>query len=167
MDLPNTYTDINETSCCPIPNIGAWNKQKFVFKDKHFIRMYTKSFLYMPINMAEVMTKLTKAVQKTSFALPETQTMILSRDISPWKAEQLYSVNKPIEGADNVTLNGTFLSLVFEGPYKDVGKWYRSLLDYAKKEGYKVKDTYFFYTTCPKCARHYGKNYTIGLIEVE
>jgi len=29
-----------------------------------------------------------------------------------------------------------------------------------------LKKLYFFYTTCPKCAKHYGKNYVIAFAEV-
>jgi len=25
---------------------------------------------------------------------------------------------------------------------------------------------YFFYTTCPTCAKHYGKNYVVGVAKV-
>ena len=165
MDMPNTYTDQNETGCCPVPNVKEWDKQKVTFKDKHFIRMYTKSFLYVPINMAKVMTDLNETAVKSGNTVPAEQAMILSREISPWKAEQLYAVSQPVEGADNLTLNGTFLSMVFEGPYKDAGKWHKALLEYAQEQGCRVKNTYFFYTTCPKCAKHYGKNYVIGLVE--
>lgn len=93
--------------------------------------------------------------------------MILSRDISPWKAEQLFSVTKEIPGADNVMLLGTYISKVFEGPYKNVGRWSKELLEYTEDVRKTAKKTYFFYTTCPKCSKHYGKNYVIGLVEVQ
>lgn len=166
MDLPKTYTDQNETGCCPVPNVKEWDKRKVTFKDKHFIRMYTKSFMYVPLNMAKIMTELSEAAQKSGFAMPVQDAMILSREISPWKAEQLYAVIQPVEDADNVTLNGIFLSRVFEGPYKDAGKWHKTLIEYAKEQGYDAKNIYFFYTTCPKCAKHYGNNYIVGLVEV-
>ena len=166
MNLPNTYTDKNETGCCPVPNIKAWDKQEVQFDNRHFIRMYTRSFFYMPINMSSVMTRLSDVVRHSEMSLSPEQTMRLSRDLSPWKAEQLYSVAGPVEGADNVTINGTFLTMVFEGPYKDVPKWHQTLLNFAKEKDRSVINTYFFYTTCPKCAKHYGKNYTIGLVEV-
>ncbi|MHC1707784.1 MAG: hydrolase [Bacteroidales bacterium] len=31
---------------------------------------------------------------------------------------------------------------------------------------YLQKKTYFYYTTCPKCAKAYGKNYVVSLVEV-
>jgi len=26
---------------------------------------------------------------------------------------------------------------------------------------------FFYYTTCPKCAKHYGKNYVVAFAEVQ
>ena len=31
--------------------------------------------------------------------------------------------------------------------------------------GQKAGRAFLFYTTCPKCAKAYGKNYVIGLVE--
>lgn len=166
MALPNTYTDKNETGCCPVPNIQVWDKNRIIFDNKPFVRMYTKNFMHVPINMSSIMTKLHNLVHDNKAELSAEQAMILSRDISPWKAEQLYAVSKPIDGADNVNLSGMFLTKVFEGPFEDVKKWYDKTIKYVKSKGYETKKIYFFYTTCPKCARHYGKNYVIALAEI-
>ena len=65
-----------------------------------------------------------------------------------------------------VRISGTFLTKVFEGPYKDAGKWARTMTDYVKNKAKQMEKMYFFYTTCPKCARFYGKNYTVLLAKV-
>lgn len=166
MSLPNTYTNKNETGCCAVPNVDAWDKKEVTFKNQQFVRMYTRSFMFMPLNMAKIMTALQKTVEAAGATPPPQEVMILSRDVSPWKAEQLYHVSKPVPNADNVTLDGTFESLVFEGPYSQAGKWYKTLRDYAKQQGRTPGKSYFFYTTCPNCAKHYGKNYVIGLAQV-
>lgn len=166
MNIPNSYTSINETDCCAVPNINEWDEREITFKNKPFIRMHTRSFLFIPVNMAKIMSAIQKKAAEADATMPPTQAMILSRDISPWKAEQLYAVTKPIEGADNVTLSGTYLTKVFEGPYQNAKKWYDTLQMFAASQGETVKATYFFYTTCPNCAKHYGKNYTIGLAAI-
>jgi hypothetical protein len=38
--------------------------------------------------------------------------------------------------------------------------------DYVKTKAREIKKMYFFYTTCPKCAEFYGKNYTVILAKV-
>jgi hypothetical protein len=37
---------------------------------------------------------------------------------------------------------------------------------YVESEGKEFKDLYFFYTTCPNCAKVYGKNYVVLLAAV-
>ena len=167
MSLPMTYTDINETQCCAVPDTHGWDHKVVVFENKNFIRSHTVSFMYVPINMASVMTKLGQAAQAAQVTMPPNEVMTLSRDLSPWRAEHLYAVTSPVAGADNVTLSGEFASLVFEGPYGDAKIWMDGIRGYAKSLGRVTGDVYLFYTTCPKCAKHYGKNYVIALAKLE
>jgi len=37
----------------------------------------------------------------------------------------------------------------------------------VKTDGITCKKVYMWYTTCPKCAKKYGKNYVAILAEVE
>jgi NMD protein affecting ribosome stability and mRNA decay len=37
---------------------------------------------------------------------------------------------------------------------------------YAGDRGEVAEKTYFFYTTCPRCAKHYGKNYVVAVAKV-
>jgi len=60
-----------------------------------------------------------------------------------------------------VTLSGDFITKVFDGPYRQMKTWYQTMDDLAKAAGSDAKDIYFFYTTCPKCAKAYGKNYVV------
>lgn len=166
MSLPNTYTNKNETGCCPVPNIKDWDKTEIKFEKKRFIRRYTSSIMYVPINMSKVMAELDTCATEAGAKMPKTQGMILSHDLSPWKAEQLYAVSKEISCAENVVLDGTFLSLVFDGPYQNAPKWIKSMQEYAVVKGKNIGDIYFFYTTCPKCAKVYGKNYTVALAKI-
>lgn len=166
MIIPNTYTEINETGCCAIPNVDEWDEREITFEDKQFIRMYTRSFLYVPLNMSAVMTAIQAVAAEADVEMAPEQVMTLSHDISPWKAERLYAVRQPVKGADNVLLSGTLMTKVFDGPFRDAKKWYDALAKFVTSKGKTLETTYFFYTTCPKCAKHYGKNYTIGLAKV-
>jgi len=38
--------------------------------------------------------------------------------------------------------------------------------DYVKSKAKEMEKMYFFYTTCPKCAEFYGRNYTVILAKV-
>ena len=63
MSLPKTYTKRNDTGCCAVPNISEWDEKEITFKDKKFIRMYTRSIFYMPLNMSKVMTDIQKQAE--------------------------------------------------------------------------------------------------------
>lgn len=159
---PSTYTDVDETGCCPVPNVQDWDRRTIEL-DQRFIRQCTRSLFHVPMDMGRVMTSLSEQATAAGATMPPDHGMILSHDLSAWKAEQLYAVTSEVEGADNVVLEGTFASCVFEGPYGHAREWRDGLVDYARSIGREVSDVYFFYTTCPACAKHYGKNYVIVL----
>jgi hypothetical protein len=161
-----TYTDKNETGCCPVPDVNAWDGQTVTWEGKKFIKDATISFLHVPINMKQVINRSWKKIKEGKAEPPTNEWIMLSYDPSPWRGEHYFSVTKEVPGAENVTLSGTFMTKVFEGPYKEAGKWYKKMAEYVKSQGKEAKKIYFFYTTCPKCAKHYGKNYSIAFAQV-
>ena len=161
-----TYTDVNETGCCPKPNIKDWDKAKVVWKDKKFIKDSTICFMHIPLNMGKVIGRMFRKIQAAKAEVPTSEWLLLSCDPSPWKGDHFASVTKKVPDAENITISGTFLTKVFEGPYKEAKNWYEAMFKYAKAKGKEAKKVYFFYTTCPKCAKHYGKNYAIGFAQV-
>ena len=167
MEVNNTpLLDKNkaETGCCPRFDREAWDEQEFVFKDKLFVEAKTRSFMHIPLNMGSMMKKTWRLIEDAG--ADSYEFLMLSKDPSPWHGIHYISVTKEVPGADNVKLSGTYLARVFEGPYKNVGKWYQKMLDYASGKGKEAKDVYFYYTTCPKCAKYYGENYVVGFAEV-
>jgi hypothetical protein len=66
-----------------------------------------------------------------------------------------------------VYLSGDFLTKVFEGPFANARQWCAEMEDEVKAKGKRLDTMYFFYTTCPKCAKHYGKNYVVGVAKVQ
>jgi hypothetical protein len=53
-----------------------------------------------------------------------------------------------------------------EGPYRDAGDWAKEMQRFVSSQGKQLRKLYFFYTTCPKCAKHFGKNYVVAFAEV-
>ena len=87
--------------------------------------------------------------------------LMLSSETSQWKGEVYIKVTREVPNAENVRISGTYLTRVFDGAYNDVPEWIKEMDDYVAKKGKKVKDYYFYYTTCPKCAKKYGHNYVV------
>lgn len=53
------------------------------------------------------------------------------------------------------------------GPYQNAGKWAREMTECVKTKGKVLKKLYFSYTTCPKCAKVYGKNYVVLFAQID
>jgi len=154
----------SETGCCPRFNPQPWDEKEITFKDKLFIKDHVKSFLHIPLNFGKVMVKNMERIQKADALAPEP--LLLSDESSLWGADVYIAVSKDVPGAEMARISGTFLTKVFEGPYKNAGKWAQQMKDYAKSKAREIKKIYFFYTTCPKCAEFYGKNYTVILAQI-
>ena len=99
-------------------------------------------------------------------AQPPYQLM-LTDEKSLWGSDIYIDVSKEVPGAQMAALSGTFLTKVFEGPYKSAGKWAKEMSEYVKAKNKTLKKFYFSYTTCPKCAKAYGKNYVVLFAQVE
>ena len=89
--------------------------------------------------------------------------LVLSHELSPWKSEHFFAVDRDIEGEDMTTLSGDYLTKVFEGPYSSVKDWHGEMESAVRAKGGEPNDIYFFYTTCPKYAKAYGQNFVVGV----
>jgi len=77
------------------------------------------------------------------------------------------AVDKEIVNSENTTLSGKFYSKVYEGPFNDSGKWMKDFGNLTKSKGLTIRKQYMWYTTCPKCAKKYGKNYVVVMGQIE
>ena len=164
--LPKYDMSDNPTNCCPRFNPQGWDDQELHFKDKLFVKAKTRSIFHIPLNMGTVYPNTFKAIEKAG-AQDMDNLIVLSRDLSAWQGEHLFSVTKDVPDQEMLRMSGDFLTKVFEGPYKNAPKWEQEMGDFVKSKGKKVVKTYFFYTTCPKCAKYYGENYVVAVSEVQ
>jgi hypothetical protein len=118
----------------------------------------------MPMNFGKVMKRLDEKVRNVQATIPDW--LCLSDHTSKWNMDVYLAVDKEIPGAENSAITGKFYSKVYEGPYKDTGKWCKDYESIVKSKGLTIKKWYMWYTTCPKCAKKYGKNYTVIICEV-
>jgi hypothetical protein len=154
----------SETGCCPRFDPGPWDEKEVTFEGRLFLKDRVRSFLHIPLNFGKVMVKNVEKI-KNADALPP-EPLMLSDENSLWGADIYIAVSKEVPDAQMVTVSGTFLAKVFEGHYKNAGKWAAEMKVYVKAKGRQLKKLYFFYTTCPRCAKYYGKNYTVLLASV-
>jgi hypothetical protein len=154
----------NETGCCPRFKPEPWDNQELHFEHKPFVKASTISAFHVPLNVGSVFSRTYKAIG--SAHARDGGFIVLSHDDSAWHAEHLFAVDTEVPGAEMVYLDGDFVTKVFEGPFKDAPKWCAAMESDVKAKGQRLDTMYFFYTTCPKCAKHYGKNYVVGVAKV-
>jgi hypothetical protein len=153
-----------ETGCCPRFNPAPWEDKEITWEEKLFLKDHVLSFFHIPLNFGKVMVKNVEKI-KAAGALPESPLM-LSDENSLFGSDMYINVAKEIPGAQMVRISGTFLTKVFEGSYQNMGKWVKEMQEFVKARGKDLKKLYFYYTTCPACAKHYGKNYVVLVAQI-
>ena len=145
--------------CCPKFDPVPWDGKVLEWGNKKFIKGMVFTLFFMPVNFGSVIVKLMAKVKDAGAGTPEN--LCLSDHTSKWNMDLYLAVDKEIPEAENVVLSGRFFSKVYEGDFKETGEWCRDFENIAKERGMKIEKWYMWYTTCPKCAKKYGKNYTV------
>jgi len=158
------HDEQSQTGCCPRFDPGPWDEKEITFQDKLFIKDHVRSFLHIPLNFGTVRIRNMEKIKETGAMVPIP--IMLSDEKSLWGADLYIAVSREVPGAKMARISGIFLTKVFEGPYKNAGQWAQEMKAYVKSKARRMKKMYFFYTTCPKCAEIYGKNYTVILAKI-
>jgi len=163
--FPKMGMSDSPTGCCPRFHPKLWDGRDLHFRNQPFVRATTRSLAHVPLNMGKVMTRVQGHIDAAKAAIPD-RALMLSRDLSAWKGEHLIAVSKDVPDEEMMTLTGDYITRVFEGPYREARHWYQEMQDEVRKQGKEPTRIYFFYTTCPACAKAYGKNYVVGVAEM-
>ncbi|MCX6738122.1 MAG: hypothetical protein NTY11_01745 [Candidatus Parcubacteria bacterium] len=156
--------EIKSTGCCEPFNPEPWEDKEITWQDKIFVKDHITSFLHIPLNMGQKVVKNMALIEKVNAKAP--YQLMLTDEKSIWGADIYIDVAKEVPNAKMATLSGVFLTKVFEGPYEDTGKWAKEMEEYVQSKGKKILKLYFSYTTCPKCAKAYGKNYVVLFAQI-
>lgn len=149
----------SSTGCCPRFAPEPWRERVLEWRDKLFIKKHVRSFFHVPVKLEQVFSE-TQALIEAAGASCD-QPIVLTDEKSPWGADYYFAVSKQVPQAEMTTLSGTFVTQVFEGPYGSSGKWRAQMLEDMASRGKAAVQLFSWYTTCPKCAKAYGKNYVV------
>jgi hypothetical protein len=152
------------TECCPKFDPAPWDDQQVTWQDKLFLKDRVRSFLHIPLNFGAVM-KRSMARIETAGANTEAPLVVCDEN-SLWGSDVYIAIAKDIPGARTAKLSGSFVTKVFEGPYQNMRRWIDEMRAFVAGKGKALQRLLFFYTTCPKCAKKYGKNYVVILGQV-
>ena len=156
--------ELPETGCCPRFDPEPWNEKEITWKDKLFVKDRVRSLFHIPLNFGKVMIRNMKAINAIDAEAEDV--VVLSDENSLWGADVYIAVTKDVPGVQMAKLSGDFITKVYEGPFKDAPGFMTDMQGYVQSKGKEPKKTYFYYTTCPKCAKVYGKNYIVLLAQV-
>jgi hypothetical protein len=157
-------TTENTLDCCPKFDPLKWNDKTFEWTNKMFIKDKVCTLFYMPLNFGAAMKRLDSNARKANASFPDW--LCLSEHTSMWNMNVYLEVDKKVENAENVTMTGKFYCKVYEGKFSDTGKWMKDFNSVLQNKGLQSKKTLMWYTTCPKCAKKYGKNYVAIIAEI-
>ena len=154
----------NNDECCPRFDPSSWNEKKLTWEDKRFVKDRVTSFLHIPLNFSAVMKRNVERIEKANAGSPTM--MVLTDENSLWGADVYVETTKDVPEAEMASISGTFLAKAFEGPYRNVGKWTKEMKAFVEGRGQHAGQLYYYYTTCPKCAKKYGENYVVILAQI-
>ena len=162
---PQSVTEeVKPTGCCPPFDPSPWQEKEIIWNNKLFVADHILSFYHMPLTLNGKAAKNIKLIIKAQADIPDY--LMLVDENSKWGADIYIEVSKDVPRTKMTTLSGTFLTKVFEGPYKNIGIWAKEMDDYVKSKSKTINKLFYFYTTCPKCAKAYGKNYVVLFAQV-
>lgn len=154
----------NEKECCPKFDPSLWDDKTFEWDNKMFIKDKVFTLFFMPINFGSVIKRMSEKVEKAGALVPNW--LCLSDHTSKWNMDLYLEVDREIPGVENTILNGKYISKVYEGDFKETGNWFKDFAGYVKSKNLTSKKIFTWYTTCPECAKKYGKNYVVFIAEV-
>ncbi len=163
--LPKYDASDNSTGCCPRFNPDGWDGRDLRFNEKLFVKAVTRSINHVPVDMGPVFQTTFEAIEKAGAHDPD-EFMVLSRDVSDVEAQHFFSLSKPVPDQELVKWSGDYRTKLFEGPYENAPEWEGRFRAELADQHLKPGKIYYFYTTCPKCAEAYGKNYVVGVAEL-
>ncbi len=141
--IPTIDPTNSETGCCPVFIPEPWDNKTFILDDMLFAKASTKSILHMPLNLGKVFTKAQSLIDAAEANL-DSGYLILSQDVSNWKADHYFRVSKDVDGLEMTHLSGTFLTKVFDAEYKEFPRLIQQLKDHIENEGHEMKDFFVF-----------------------
>lgn len=164
MKLADCNYDNSETGCCARLDVEQWDHKTLHWDEKPFLHDHARAVLHVPLNMSSVMTRDHAAIEAAQAYAADP--ICLCDSGSPWKTDTYIALDREVPGVDVVTMSGTFMTRVFEGPYRNTADWAKELAEYVRGHGREIDRTYFYYPSCPKCAEQFGHNYAVGFAKL-
>ncbi len=159
-----SYNHSDSENCCPVFDPEPWDRKTWEWREKLFLKDSLRTFFHMPnpATVGKVVDRMWTTATEAGAAPDLKDFILMANDPTAFRGDFYLNLTKEIPGANMVRISGTFYTRVFDGPYNAVPKWIRELKADGASRDKKFVDYFFYYTTCPKCAKKHGHNYTVA-----
>ncbi|MFA5023801.1 MAG: hydrolase [Patescibacteria group bacterium] len=154
-----------DTICCQEFNPALWDNKFQHWDKKLFVRGNIRQIFHLPLNMGKVYPAMCAKIEAAGAMPPASEFLGLFYDPSPWKSEAYMTVTKEVPGLEKAELSGDFYSRVFDGPFRNIPKFFKEIQADVKNHQKQVGKVYFHYAYCPKCSKKYGHNYIVAFAQ--
>lgn len=145
--------------CCPAFDRVPWDGTRHRWTGRLFARTTVPQILHIPLGLPGRMRRLMERIERAGAMPASDASLVLMRELSPWRSEILVALATEVPGLASVRLSGTFLTKVFDGPYRDAPVWMAETDAALAQVGERAQRHYLRYAYCPKCARRFGHNF--------
>lgn len=154
--------------CCPQFNPTGWDNKTYHWENKLFVQETIPQFFHMPLDwmFGKAVSKMMGLMQKENAMPTGDEGIFLTHEPNMFKLELDVATTKEVAGLKNIKISGDFICKVFDGEYSQFPNWIKQTKDYVASQNKVVKDFYFYYTVCPKCAKKWGHNYVVIFAQV-
>lgn len=145
-------------NCKPFIPLDFQDKE-LVWVDKLFIKDNVVSFCHVHLNMWSIINKNLKKIW-----ISENQhdyKLILTDEKSLFGTDIYFEIWDKVKYKNTVKISWIFHTKVFEWSFRNIQKWKEEMIQYLDWKWKKASEIYYFFTTCPSCARKYWKNYVV------
>jgi hypothetical protein len=156
------------TCCCPVFDTTRYNENvQVTWNEKLFLQESVWTFLYIPLTFGRATRRALTKIEQAHAQVSLNEDLLLDDFISPWRSNIYFAISKPVPHAKMTKISGTFVTKTFEGPYHKCGEWMQDTKAFVReKTGKDPLKVYAHYSTCPKCAQEYGKNYVVMFAQI-
>ena len=159
---------MDSDECCPTFEPQRWDEKTLHWDERLFIMESVPTLFHMPLpsSIGKKITRMWEMAMQSQACPAIEDALILFRDPSAFRSEIYCTVTKEVPGADNVTMSGTYVSKVFDGPYNAIPRFMKEMESYLSGMGKVAEDYLVHYAYCPKCAKERGHNHLILFAKV-
>lgn len=161
---PSSPAVARQPRCCARFDPAPWRDTRVSWDAKPFVKVHVRSAFHVPLGLRSVFQKQQAAIERAG--MRSSDPFVLTDELGPFGADYYFPTSGPVPDADMTSVHGEFAVEVYSGGYRELGKWTRELHARIRARGRRIDKLYFWYTTCPSCARAYSANYVVAFIRV-